>query len=366
MKIVCFYLPQFHETEDNNKWWGKGFTDWVTTRNAHTLFKGHIQPRIPLEEKYYDLSEESGATIKWQAELAKKYGIDAFCIYHYWFGGKKELEKPAEILLEHKEIDIEYSFCWDSGSWKRTWFLCNNEQEVLVKQDYGNEKMWEKHFYDLLPYFMDKRYIKIDNKPVFHIYRSHIIGCLSDMKSCWEKLARENGFNGIYLIAGDVDNRVGDKVIDSYYNYEPVHCFDIYRNCFSIRASVIRAGIVKRINKICNQNIHADRRSARAMYKIIEKDDNHSDVPVYYGSFVNYDDTPRRGEKGAVYCNNKPKYFEKNLKIQIEKSLKMGNPFLYINAWNEWGEGAFLEPDVLNSYTYLEIVKRVKDSFYYE
>lgn len=361
-KLICFYLPQFHETVDNNKWWGKGYTEWNAVRNAKSFFKGHEMPRVPLEDRYYDLSDETAATLKWQAELAKAYGIYGFCIYHYWFDGKKELEKPVEILRAHKEIDIHYSLSWDSATWKRTWYADQYEQEILVEQHYGEEETWTRHFYDLLPDFLDERYIKIDNKPVFHIYHAYIIPCLIEMKECFNRLAKKHGFDGIYFVLGDVEYREDEKMLaaaDAYYNFEPTHTFyEEYHKWYGIR-SVARAGIVKRINKLFHTEFLPDKRSAKGIYRCMKKHDKIEQKKTFLGTFTDYDDTPRRQRKGCVYCGNRIAYFKECLKSQLLYSLETGKEFVYINAWNEWGESAYLEPDEKHGYGYLEAVKEV-------
>ena len=365
MKILCFYLPQFHETDYNNEWWGQGYTDWVASKNAKPLFEGHRQPRIPLDKNYYDLSDETARTLRWQAELAKKYGVYGFCMYHYWFSGRKVLEKPVEILRSHPEIDIHYTLCWDSTTWKRTWYSHSKEQEILIEQKFGDRKVWELHFNDLLPYFQDERYIKIDNKPVFHIYRAATIDCLAEMKECWNELAKQNGFSGVYIVSGDIPNRAeGSKAIDAYYNYEPNRVFYEYRRTPFVLKAVGRAGVVKRLNKYFHTHFFADKRDAKQAYRTLEKDTRNHGRKTFYGIFADYDDTPRRQKKGVVYVGNKLEYFEKCLEVQIRKSDEIGNEFLYINAWNEWGESAYLEPDEDHGYEYLEIIRRVLDKVY--
>lgn len=365
-KIICFYLPQFHETEDNNKWWGEGYTEWNAVKDSKPFFKTHNQPRVPLDSRYYDLAEETADTLKWQAELARKYGIYGFCIYHYWFAGKKELDKPVEILLQHPEIDIHYSLCWDSASWKRTWYADQYEQEILVEQNYGEEEMWKKHFLDLLPYFKDKRYIKIDNKPVFHIYHASIIPCLTEMRKYWDKLAQENGFEGIYLVLGDVEYRDNENMMnsaDAYYNFEPTHAFYESRKKWYGVYTVAKAGIIKRINKWFHKQILPDKREAKSIYKLIEKLDRNPNKKIFLGLFSDYDDTPRRQLKGTVYVNNDITYFRHCLSEQLQESIKRKNEFLYINAWNEWGESAYLEPDEEKGYLYLETIKQVLEEY---
>ena len=183
--IFAAYLPQYHETEENNRFWGKGFTDWVTVKAAVPLCQDHNQPKVPLDHNYYDLSDYR--TIIAQADLAKKYRIDGFNIYHYYFEkGKKALNAPAELLLSHPEIEIRYFFTWDNSSWKRTWSnvvgndwvvqdnknSISDESPYLLKLDYGNEEDWKDHFYYLLPFFNDPRYLKIGNCPVMMLFNN--------------------------------------------------------------------------------------------------------------------------------------------------------------------------------------------------
>ena len=145
------YLPQYHEIEENNKWWEPGYTEWTAVKRAKLLDKAHKQPRVPLNDNYYDLSDETGSVWMWQANLAKEYGVYGFCIYHYWFKGKQLLEKPMEILLLHPEIDINYTICWANETWTKTWY--GLETEILMKQEYGEQADWDKHFEYLCRFF---------------------------------------------------------------------------------------------------------------------------------------------------------------------------------------------------------------------
>lgn len=362
MKILAMYLPQFHETPYNNKWWGEGYTDWVAAKNARNYMNKQKLPRVPLDNNYYDLSDPSGKTLDWQAKLAKKYGIDGFCIYHYWFAGQQFLDTPCKILLEHKEIDIEFSFCWDCGSWKRTWTAVpgNNEQEILVEQVFGDEEMWTKHFNDLLPYFKDSRYIKKDNKPVFHIYNVSLIPCLEQMRAHWDNLAKEKGFDGIYLIAGNISKDYPEncQYADALYNFEPnttrikgLGARNLYLLFVEFKTALAKRltwfpGLYTTIN-------------SKIIYKLMcSREDSYLDKPVYLGLYPNHDETPRRGKKGVIYYGETPELFEKTLKTQLERARAREHDFLYINAWNEWGETCYLEPDEENGCAYLESVKR--------
>ena len=162
MKIIALYLPQFHEIPENNEWWGKGFTEWTNVKTAKPSFKGQYQPRIPLNNNYYNLTDVRAQ--EWQAKLAKEYGIYGFCYYHYWFEGKMLLEKPAEIMLKNLSVDMPFCFCWANHTWLRAW--ADKSNRTLIKQTYGTEEDWINHFNYLLPFFKDERYIKEDGKPI--------------------------------------------------------------------------------------------------------------------------------------------------------------------------------------------------------
>jgi len=231
-KVIAIYLPQFHETDDNNRWWGKGFTDWESVKNSEKCFEGHEAPWTPLEENYYDLSKYE--TMKFQAEMAKKYGIGGFSFYHYYFEkGKMELELPAENLLKWQDIDMPFCFNWASASWIKSWSkiggdIWNEKYEkgevdasngILVRQDYGDKEDWQKHFEYLLPFFKDERYIRIDNKPMFIFYRPNEVKQLNPMVELWRKLATKAGLEGLYLIG--VNTNISDMELDAAMLYEP-------------------------------------------------------------------------------------------------------------------------------------------------
>ena len=234
MKVVALYLPQFHKVPENEAWWGKDFTDWVSTKNGVPLYPDHYQPHIPFGKNYYDLLDKN--SMMWQAELMQRYQVDGLCFYHYWFkDGKQMLEKPAQNLLKWNDIDIPFCFCWANMSWARSWAKMKdadfwiNEDEVqttedgkalLIEQTYGERADWEKHFNYLLPFFKDSRYIRVDNKPVIWIYRTDLVTCLAEMVEYWRQLAVENGLEGIYLIGSYYQPKDAD-ILDAAVIYEP-------------------------------------------------------------------------------------------------------------------------------------------------
>lgn len=352
-KILCFYLPQFHETEHNNLWWGKGYTEWTAVKNAKRMHRKQRMPRVPLNGNYYDLSDESGSVWKWQAKLAKEHGIDGFVIYHYWFGGQKELNRPAEILLAHPEIDIEYSFCWDSNSWRRTWYD-SKKPEILVEQNYGGRDMWRRHFDDLLPFFRDERYLKKNGKPVFHIYRPGVIPCLSEIKRAWNGWAVESGLNGIWFVFQNHHvNNGNESLADACYNFEPNRVVEenwhvLYRLGTNIRNS---------LNKH-TRNLPWTKYNIRSGQRVLELIEEDTPVyGVYQGTFAGYDDSPRRQKKAVIYTEFSAKRYEEHIEKLLRQAEQCGNDYIYINAWNEWGESAYLEPDTVRGYAYLNAVR---------
>lgn len=364
-KVFAAYLPQYHEIEENNKFWGKGFTDWKGVKEAKAQFSGHNQPRIPLKHNYYDLSDYN--IIKWQAELAKKYGITGFNIYHYWFeNGHKVLEKPAESLLEHPEINIEYFFSWDNTSWIRSWSnIVGNtwapkydkeEQEqspYLLKLDYGGENEWAKHFEYLLPFFKDKRYLKMDGRPVFALMRNSNEEILKNMRTLWNKLAIENGLNGVYLITG-CKVFLNKKTLDGQFLYEP------RISAWGKREAI--EGRIRKFLKMKNRKGLQKYDYKTVWKKIIRNAKKNAENDLILGSVVRFDDTPRRGKNARILANDSPEVFEKYFKQFYKLCCENNKNILLLTAWNEWGEGAYLEPDTEYEYKYLEAVRRAVES----
>ncbi len=368
MKIIAFYLPQFHEIPENDEWWGKGFTEWTSVRVAKSLFGGHRQPREPYKDRYYDLLDKD--VMKWQADIAQKAGIGGFCFYHYWFKGKKLLEKPVENYLKWKDITQRYCLSWANESWIRTWSNMEGNDwnevidksrpaagpQVLMKQDYGNEKDWAEHFYYLLPYFQDPRYIYANNKPIFLIYKPNKIPCLHAMLKCWNQLAKENGLEGIYIIAtNDLNSK--STYVDAAVMYEPAYTFGLDMPVYYKQRNVILEWL-----KAHNVAIVKKYAYDRIWNKIISREIADKKKTVYQGGFVDYDDTPRRGKNGTLFKGGTPQKFEGYMRKLLTKSERAGKEFVFLTAWNEWAEGSYMEPDKANGYAYLKALRHVKVS----
>lgn len=357
LKAIAMYLPQFHETEENNKWWGEGYTEWTAVKRAKVLYEGHYQPHIPMNQNYYNLLNKE--TMEWQAALANASNIYGFCFYHYWFkDGKRVLEKPAENLLKWKDIKINFCFSWANESWIRTWSNVKggnswvadelnssiegaDEHGVLLEQQYGNEKDWIEHFNYLLPFFLDERYIKKDGKPLFMIYRPELVNCMDEMIKLWKSLAKENGLPGIYVMCANCEYNIWQEV-DARFIQEFNYSYSIDSQP-TAEAISWEKGILTYDYDVLWKNV-IDRQ-----YDLDEE--------VYLGACVEFDCTPRHGKKGNLTIGANPEKFEHYFEELCKKSIRRNNEFVFINAWNEWGEGMHLEPDEKNGFKYLDAVK---------
>lgn len=360
MKLITFYLPQFHEIPENNKWWGGGFTEWVNVKKARSLFPGHYQPREPYKDNYYNLLDDS--VMEYQMSLAKKYGIYGFCFYHYWFDGKKLLEKPVENLLKNRDARLPFCLCWANESWTKTWHGAGGSKEVLIRQRYGGEKQWIEHFEYLLPFFKDERYIKEDNKPMLLIYRTGYMNKCDQMFKLWDDMAKENGFNGVHIVnmLSDLDRYAKNKYISATVDFEPGR---------TRRNNIMNKGILRNFKEKYSDKLVKVKLLNRWLCTVVDYDRINQEIlskkhkkNEYRGVFVNYDDTPRRGIKGLVVQGSTPQKFENYLKENIRKSQVEGNDYLFINAWNEWGESNYLEPDKRYGFGYLNAVKRALEN----
>lgn len=345
IKTLSMYLPQYYRTPENDEWWGEGFTDWMAVKDAKPIFRGHHQPKAPLDGNYYNLLEHS--VMEWQAELMKKYGVDGQCIYHYYFKeGRMTLQKPAENLLKWKDIDMPFCFCWANERWIRTWQFDpwadkfrkgEIGEQVLMEQKYGGREDWEKHFEYLLPFFRDERYIKVNNSPVFAIMSPNDIYCLEEMMAYWKRRASESGFRDIYFILiGDTSFKGADAIL----RHAP-HAF------YNLKMDMDKQGVFTFDYK--------------QLWDRIIDEAPHPYCRTYFAGMPDCDDTPRRGKKGIVLEGFSVQAFYEGMVRLYQKSVSLGNEFVFINAWNEWGEGMYLEPDEEYGYQMLEAVKRAQE-----
>lgn len=368
-KIISFYLPQYHQIPENDAWWGEGFTEWTNVKRTMPVFNGQVQPNTPLNNNFYNLLDKP--TVEWQTDLANRYGIYGFCYFHYYFKGKKLLEKPAENLLKWRDIKQNFCFMWANVSWKRTWkaakvptttWIASDGQSdtgngFLMEQTYGDQKDWIEHFNYLLAFFKDDRYIKKDNKPIFLIYHVDLIPEAQDMFSLWNDLAKENGFNGVHIVS---TNKPAPTIpqVEAVAHYGPG--LGLSKSLVPKLIMVYRRMVNKIAKLILKRKLLYDIWDYEFVWRMNNKLRPFGNIPNYAGGFVKYDDTPRRGKDALYIKNASPSLFEKYLQKQIEISKALfKTDFLFLDAWNEWGEGNYLEPDVRNEYAYLEAVKKV-------
>lgn len=349
-KLLALFLPQYHEVKENNEWWGNGFTEWTNCKKGKPLFQGHNQPRIPLNENYYDLTKIH--TIEEQIYLAKKYNIYGFCFYHYWFQGKLLLEKPLEIFLNNKNLDIPFCFSWANHTWANK--LERKEKTILIQQTYGGEFDWEEHYNYLRKFFLDERYIKLNNKPVLVIYDAKDIPDFERMIFKWNMHAKKDGFDGIYLVntlKNYKDIKYSDKYkFDAQFEYQPT--FSLYRTYYYHIKNNLKRILYKDFFKKSYISKYDD------IWKIILNTKINNNVKNYYGAYVDWDTTARNGKAGAIHLGYTPKKFELYLKKLIQKTSV--EDFVFITAWNEWSEGAYLEPDEKYEYKALEAVQKAQ------
>lgn len=354
MKIFAFYLPQFHEIPENNEWWGKGFTEWTNVKKAEPLFYNHLQPMHPLNDNYYDLSDYRA--VEWQTKLMHDYGVDGLIYYHYYFDGKKLLEKPAENLLKHSNTDQKFFFCWANHSWKKTW---NGTSELLVEQTYGNEKSWEEHFQYLLPFFKDSRYEKKDNKPLFMIFQP-FFDEKDDMMSYFDKRCKEEGFNGIAVIDSVQDVNKKDykdyrkakhPCVEYIFFREPGVGQNLF--CRKRKLSVL---VIKLRHFLATRFKFGRYVTTYKGDRILREALNYKShcQNALNGIFFEWDNTVRHGDRGYIITPISKETFRE----YMEKN--NGSDYIFVNAWNEWCEGMMLEPTKEHGYKYLQWIKEWK------
>lgn len=338
MKLIAYLLPQFHAIPENDLHWGKGFTEWTNTKKAKPLYKGHHQPNEPWADDYYCLLEDRAR--RRQETLAAAYGLHGFCYYHYWFKGKKLMEKPLELKLRDPLSTLPFCLSWANESWTRKWD--GGSHEIIQKQTYGTEKDWKEHFEYVLPFFQDSRYVRVGGKPLFVIYRPGDIGCWNEMRSLWEKLAVKNGLDGIYWVRTLGGFQAGSqKGFDASVEFEPHYTFATGSPPWRKLKTADGPHLVVDYDPLWMEILH------RSIHREGEA--------ILPGAFVGWDNTPRIGSRGQSCLGATPEKFGWYLSRQIRRAKELyRSEFLFINAWNEWAEGTYLEPDRRYGFRYLE------------
>ena len=342
-RLIAFYLPQYHPIPENDKWWGKGFTEWTVVAKAKPLFRGHYQPRIPADLGFYDLRLPE--TREAQAQLAKDHGIEGFCYWHYWLGnGKRLLERPFEEVLTSREPNYPFCLAWANHDWKGVFF--GAEGRPLAKQTYPGEDDYRRHFDYLLTAFFDSRYITLNRKPILVIYKPLDIPECRKYMDLWRELALNAGLEGLYLIANGSDIKAGQ--------WQELG-FD--------------GAVYTRNAAICN----SDKGLLRLMIRLVRRlrlysygdatcfflKENYG--PNEFPSIIpNWDSSPRLGKNALIFKDWSPVLFRRHVRQALEKVAERAfeERLVFIKSWNEWAEGNYIEPDLENGRQYLEIIKQ--------
>lgn len=360
IRPIAFYLPQFHPIPENDEWWGKGFTEWTNTAKAKPLFRGHYQPNLPSELGFYDLRlPEARET---QAALAKEHGIEGFMYWHYWFAGKRILERPFQEVLASKKPDFPFCLGWANETWTGIWHGLKNK--ILIEQTYPGIEDYERHFHSVLEAFRDERYITVDGKPLFLIYAPFNLPDPRLFIDTWQKLAAENGLKGIYFIAlSYFPNEDTQRLFD--IGYDGVQAQHIGDSLFH----VTRNNLIKRIRrKLWHMGIELRGETFGGVfeYKEIIKYLTTSEETkdnIYPLIIPNWDNSPRSGRKSLVFANSTPDLFRIHIQnvFNVVKNKPFERRLVFIKSWNEWAEGNYMEPDIRYGRQYLEVFKEEID-----
>jgi len=359
IRPLAIYLPQFHPIPENDKWWGKGFTEWTNVTKAKPRFDGHYQPHLPADLGFYDLRLHE--TMIQQAALARAHGIHGFMFYHYWFSGKRLLERPVNQWVEQQSPDFPFCLCWANENWTRRWDGDNTE--VLMRQEYTEEDD-KAHFQELLKYFKDKRYITVDGKPLFVIYR---IGLFPDIKrtaALWRAEALKNGLPGLYLVNVDVFGKQIDPVsigFDAAMEFQPEFFGDqvwTTRYYGGLKDKVLNKFGLKKSPFLTDRVFDYD--------TFVQMQLKNAPVPYkrFRGITPMWDNSPRRKLDAFMLRNSTPTMYGYWLESVIKNFTPYSTEenFIFINAWNEWAEGNHLEPCQRWGDQYLKTTKQVLEN----
>lgn len=342
-KVISFYLPQFHPIPENDAWWGKGFTEWTNVRTAEPQFAGHYQPRIPGDLGYYNLQDVE--VQRRQIALAKLYGIHGFCFYYYWFDGHRLLEAPIESYLRNPDLDLPFCLCWANENWTRRWD--GDDRDVLIGQRHSPEDD-VAFIADVARHMRDPRYLCVDGRPILLVYRPDLLPSAKDTARRWRNWCRDNGVGEIYLVSTQSFDKSDPAKfgLDATVEFPPNNSMppDISHRVTPVNDTCVCT--------VYDWRVFVERSRA---YKTPR-------YKLFRGVCPSWDNTARRKSGGTVFLGNSPQgYQEWLLNAVVETSRRFENPderLVFVNAWNEWAEGAYLEPDQRHGYAYLEATRQ--------
>lgn len=355
MRIIAYYLPQFYSFKENNEWWGEGFTEWTNVGKAKPLFRGHYQPKVPADLGYYNLLMPE--VREKQVKLAKEAGVTGFCYWHYWFGnGKCLLDMPFNEVLKLGSPDFPFCLAWANESWKaKVWNSSEiKKDKLLIEQLYPGIEDIKNHFYSILPALKDKRYMKIEGKPIFVVYKPLLMPNATEFIKTWNELAKINNISdGFFFIGHTVNIKEKDNILNLGFNALNIVRTGEYRfNTDLIKRIPFKLFKFKILHKPLILNY-----SFISKYFIQEIDKNENIFPTL---IPNWDHSPRSGNYGVIYHKAYPKLFYKHVKMALEaiKNKTTEHQILFLKSWNEWGEGNYMEPDLKFGKGYIHALKK--------
>lgn len=372
-RVIAFYLPQYYPVKENDEMWGRGFTEWRNVAKAKPLFHGHYQPQLPADLGFYDL--RIADVREEQARLAKEAGIEGFCYWHYWFGnGRRILERPFNEVLKSGKPDFPFCLGWANHSWSnKTWQKMDRFQKdtVFIEQLYPGIEDYKQHFYAMLPAFKDARYIRVENKPLFLIYAADQLPNAKEFIDTWNDLAKRNGLNGFHFVArtastGSLNPRVSKKKLFASVNerYDALLSkgFDAISSSTLKQADIMTKGYYRKMINLLLSRKSMQLGVERYDYeKIIENLYYPEDkrIDVYPQLLPRWDKTPRKGRDAQIYYNSTPQAFKRSIQLALDtiKDKPEERKILFLFAWNEWGEGAYMEPDIKFGHGYLDALR---------
>ena len=373
-RVIAYYLPQYHPVPENDKFWGKGFTEWTNVAKAKPLFRGHYQPQIPADLGFYDLRLPEVREA--QADLAREAGIEGFCYWHYWFGnGKKVLDMPFNEVLKLGRPDFPFCLGWANHSWTtKTWEKGKSftSETMIFEQLYPGDEDYTAHFYDVLPAFRDHRYITVEGKPLFVIFDPEAFKDATHFMELWNELAKKNGLKGVYFVGRcDALPEMSLKSIRKIDQLTKPRYENMLKRGYDGINSVTLKYAEFKATGVLHKAVHSFMRKYFGGW-VLDKY-KYGDIMKHFITPEDYmdriypqliprrDRSPRSGRKAMIYYNSTPELFE----IAAENAVKcvekrdMDHRLIFLNAWNEWGEGAYMEPDIRYGKKYIETLRKV-------
>ena len=382
-RLIAFYLPQFHPTPENDQWWGRGFTEWTNVTKAKQLFPGHYQPRLPADLGFYDLRVPEVRAA--QAELARSAGVEGFCYWHYWFAGRRMLERPFNEVVASGEPDFPFCLAWANDAWRSHWY--GAEKRTLIEQTYPGKADHERHFYALLEAFQDPRYIRVHNRPIFTIFRPKNLPGTEEFIELWQDLAGRNGLEGIHFVAHLFDDELDFEWRKFGYSGAVVtnELKVMRRRIWDITAERLRlANSERNAARRLPMQLEAVTGTGRLIaHRILQrilgwpggvhyyrdamlffKSTTALELGCYPSVVPGWDNTARAGKKGVVLHGATPELFAEHLRDIFEAvaNRPAEERIVFVKSWNEWAEGNCLEPDRKFGHGFLDAVRTAMEA----